>query len=104
MATGNRCQSWRISRRRARRLDTLNVPTVPTYRHEKFTVYQGGREFDDALLEQLEVLPEFVAATAFRMGSARFEAAEKEEDSDSLMRRVKLLEARHGQSSAGGAT
>ena len=30
--------------------DTLDVPT---YRHEKFPAYQSGREFDDALLEQL---------------------------------------------------
>src|SRR6266566_2385020 len=30
--------------------DTLEVPT---YRHEKFPAYQSGREFDDALLEQL---------------------------------------------------
>jgi exodeoxyribonuclease III len=32
--------------------DTLEVPT---YRHEKFAAYQGGREFDDAVIEQLEV-------------------------------------------------
>jgi len=38
--------------------DTLEVPT---YRHEKVPAYQSGREFDDALLEQLDVLPEFVA-------------------------------------------
>ncbi len=52
--------------------DTLEVPT---YRHEKFPAYQGGREFDDALLEQLEVLPEFVAACGFQNAkSAGFEA------------------------------
>jgi DNA polymerase-1 len=39
---------------------------VPTYRHEKFPAYQSGREFDDALLEQLDVLPEFVAACGFQ--------------------------------------
>ena len=39
---------------------------VPTYRHEKFPAYQSGREFDDALLEQLEMLPEFVAACGFQ--------------------------------------
>ena len=39
--------------------DTLEVAT---YRHEKLPAYQGGREFDEALLEQLEVLPDFVAA------------------------------------------
>jgi DNA polymerase I len=47
--------------------DTLNVPT---YRHEKFPAYQGGREFDDPLLEQLEVLPEFVAACGFQNAKA----------------------------------
>jgi exodeoxyribonuclease-3 len=31
--------------------DTLDAPT---YRHEKFPAYQSGREFDDAVLEQLE--------------------------------------------------
>ena len=34
--------------------DTLEVPT---YRHEKFPAYQSGREFDDALLEQLDRPP-----------------------------------------------
>ena len=47
--------------------DTLEVPT---YRHEKFPAYQSGREFDDALLEQLEVLPEFVAACGFQNAKA----------------------------------
>ena len=47
--------------------DTLEVPT---YRHEKFPAYQGGREFDDALLEQLEVLPGFVAACGFQNAKA----------------------------------
>jgi DNA polymerase-1 len=43
--------------------DTLEVPT---YRHEEFPAYQSGREFDDALLEQLDELPEFVAACGFQ--------------------------------------
>jgi exodeoxyribonuclease III len=47
--------------------DTLEVPT---YRHEKFPAYQSGRDFDDALLEQLEVLPEFVAACGFQNAKA----------------------------------
>jgi DNA polymerase-1 len=47
--------------------DTLDVPT---YRHEKFPAYQSGREFDDALLEQLDVLPEFVAACGFQNAKA----------------------------------
>jgi exodeoxyribonuclease-3 len=42
--------------------DTLEAPT---YRHEAFPDYQGGREFDDALIEQLDALPEFVAACGF---------------------------------------
>src|ERR1700749_2276592 len=39
--------------------DTLDVPTE---RHEKFPAYQSGREFDDALVDQLDILPEFVVA------------------------------------------
>jgi len=35
---------------------------VPTYRHEAFEAYQSGREFDDAILEQLELLPGLVAS------------------------------------------
>jgi DNA polymerase-1 len=42
----------------------------PTYRHERFPAYQSGREFDDALLEQLEVLPQFVAACGFANAKA----------------------------------
>src|SRR5438067_13492643 len=37
--------------------DTLGAPT---YRQELFPAYQGGRQFDDELVEQLGVLPEFV--------------------------------------------
>ena len=33
--------------------DTL---TAPTYRHDQFPAYQSGREFDDALIEQLDIL------------------------------------------------
>ena len=42
--------------------DTL---TVPTYRHEAFQAYQSGREFDDSILEQLELLPDVVRAAGF---------------------------------------
>ena len=42
--------------------DTLEAPT---YRHKKFPAYQSGRKFDAALLEQLRLLPEFVAACGF---------------------------------------
>jgi len=37
----------------------------PTYRHELFAGYQAGREFDDDLLEQLDLLPELVRAFGF---------------------------------------
>ena len=47
--------------------DTLEVPT---YRHEKFPAYKSGRDFDDALIEQLNVLPEFVAASGFQNAKA----------------------------------
>ena len=42
--------------------DTLEVPT---YRHELFAGYQAGREFDDALLEQLALLPQLVESFGF---------------------------------------
>ncbi len=47
--------------------DTLEVPT---YRHEALTGYQAGREFDDALLEQLALLPELVEAFGFACAKA----------------------------------
>ncbi len=47
--------------------DTL---AQPTYRHQTFAAYQSGREFDDALIEQLDVLPEFVAACGFANAKA----------------------------------
>jgi exodeoxyribonuclease-3 len=43
--------------------DTLGAPT---YRHRKYPAYQGGRQFDDALVEQLDLLPEFVKACGFK--------------------------------------
>jgi DNA polymerase-1 len=39
--------------------DTLDAPT---HRQKLFAGYQAGRSFDDELIEQLEVLPDFVAA------------------------------------------
>ena len=47
--------------------DTLEVPT---YRHKAFESYQGGREFDDELLEQLALLPELVEAFGFASAKA----------------------------------
>jgi DNA polymerase-1 len=44
--------------------------TAPTYRHKRFPAYQSGRHFDDALLEQLDALPEFVAACGFANAKA----------------------------------
>src|SRR3954451_12658221 len=42
--------------------DTLGAPT---YRQILFPSYQGGRQVDNELVEQLEILPEFVAACGF---------------------------------------
>jgi DNA polymerase I len=38
---------------------------VPTYRNELFAGYQGGRVFDDELVEQLDLLPELVRSFGF---------------------------------------
>jgi exodeoxyribonuclease-3 len=43
---------------------------APTKRHELFPPYQSGREFDDDLIEQLNALPEFVAAYGFANAKA----------------------------------
>ena len=43
---------------------------TPTYRHELFAGYQGGREFDEELLEQLDLLPELVRAFGFAAAKA----------------------------------
>jgi len=47
--------------------DTLEAPT---YRHEAFAAYQGGRQFDDALIEQLALIPSFVTACGFAVAKA----------------------------------
>ena len=47
--------------------DTLDEPT---YRHDALASYQAGREFDDELVDQLDVLPEFVAACGFANAKA----------------------------------
>ena len=47
--------------------DTLEEST---YRHQALPAYQSGREFDDELVEQLEVLPEFVTACGFANAKA----------------------------------
>ena len=43
---------------------------APTYRNEAFEAYQSGREFDDELVDQLEVLPAFVTACGFACAKA----------------------------------
>ena len=65
---------WEAERPRAVLVawDTLEAPT---YRHEAFASYQGGREFDAALLEQLPLLPRFVEACGFAVArGAGYEA------------------------------
>jgi exodeoxyribonuclease III len=47
--------------------DTLDEPT---YRQRLFPDYQGGRHFDEELIDQLDVLPQFVAACAFANAKA----------------------------------
>ena len=42
----------------------------PTYRNEAFEAYQSGREFEDSLLEQLDLLPELVEALGFAVAKA----------------------------------
>lgn len=69
--------------------DTL---TAPTYRHEAFSGYQSGREFDDSLVRQLDLLPELVRALGF--------AAAKEagyEADDFLAAAVQAEEKRGGR-------
>lgn len=47
--------------------DTLDAPT---YRHLALPAYQSGRQFDAELVDQLHVLPEFVAACGFAYAKA----------------------------------
>jgi DNA polymerase-1 len=48
---------------------------VATYRHETFPAYQSGREFEDSLLAQLDIIPEFISACGFQNAKgARYEA------------------------------
>jgi exodeoxyribonuclease-3 len=52
--------------------DTLEAST---YRHDDYPAYQSGREFDDELVEQLDLIPKFVAACGFANAEgAGFEA------------------------------
>jgi DNA polymerase-1 len=47
--------------------DTLDAPT---FRHAAFPAYQSGRTFDQDLVDQLDVLPELVAACGFANAKA----------------------------------
>jgi 5'-3' exonuclease len=47
--------------------DTLDAPT---YRHQALPGYQSGREFDAELVEQLDILPQFVTACGFAAAKA----------------------------------
>ena len=47
--------------------DTLDAPT---FRQRLFPAYQGGRQYDSELIEQLELLPDFVAACGFANAKA----------------------------------
>jgi DNA polymerase-1 len=69
--------------------DTLSVPT---YRHEAFSGYQAGREFDAELLEQLDLLPELT--TAFGFVAAKAPGYEAD---DFLAAAVAAEEARGGE-------
>lgn len=52
--------------------DTLETPN---WRALEFPDYQGGREFDDEIVDQLSVLPDFVRACGFAVAKgARYEA------------------------------
>ena len=67
--------------------DTLGVPT---YRHELWPDYQGGREFDDAIVAQLGLLPGVSAAFGCGVGQqAGYEA-------DDLIASAVAAETRRG--------
>jgi DNA polymerase-1 len=69
-----------------------DTPGASTYRQKLFPDYQGGRQFDAELVEQLEILPEFVVACGF----ATAKAAGYEAD-DFLAAAVKREEGRGGE-------
>jgi DNA polymerase I len=69
--------------------DTLEVPT---YRHELFAGYQGGRQFDDDLLEQLALMPDLVRAFGFAAAKGPGYEAD-----DFLAAAVRSEEARQGK-------
>ncbi len=68
--------------------DTLDVPT---FRQQLFPPYQGGRDFDPELIDQLKVLPDFVAACGFAVAKTPGYEAD-----DFLAAAVASEERRHG--------
>jgi DNA polymerase I len=67
--------------------DTLGVNT---YRHDLWPAYQGGREFDRAIVQQLDLLPGVAAAFGFGVGKqAGYEA-------DDFMAAAAIAETRRG--------
>src|SRR5829696_9099567 len=85
------CSASILAKRRAVIVgwDTLDAPT---YRHDAFADYQSGRQFDPELVDQLEVLPQLVAACGF----ANAKAAGYEAD-DFLAAAVAAEERRGGR-------
>jgi len=71
--------------------DTLEVPT---YRHEEFSDYQSGREFDDALVEQLDLLPEFVGVSVFVEVAKQRQAVALKRDDVYTLRRLGVVTAK----------
>ena len=69
--------------------DTL---TAPTYRHIELPAYQGGREFDAELLEQLDLAPALVDALGFAVAKG-----DGYEADDFVAAAVAFEEARGGQ-------
>jgi DNA polymerase I len=47
-----------------------DTPDAPTWRHRALAGYQGGRAFDAELVDQLALLPQFVAACGFASAKA----------------------------------
>jgi DNA polymerase-1 len=43
---------------------------APTYRHEALPAYQSGREFEDSIVNQLDLLPEFIQSFGFACAKA----------------------------------
>jgi len=67
--------------------DTLGLPT---YRHKLWPSYQGGREFDRELIQQLNLLPDVTRAFGFGIGKkAGYEA-------DDFLAAAAMAETRRG--------